>query len=80
MTSRSPSENRRRALDVGRVDHLAVALDVAAVAADHEQDELPSPAFQNRRGVVDSTYTAPPGSSSNVSPSTSNPAVPAWTK
>ena len=33
-----------------------------------------------RRGVVVSTCTAPPGPSSNDSHSTSNPAVPAWTK
>ena len=38
------------------------------------------PRSRRAAGVVDSTWHSPPGSSSNLSPSISNPARPRWTK
>ena len=52
----------RAPLDVGLVDHVAVSLDVAVLAADDEDDEIVvSLAFDTLRGVVESTWKSPPG-------------------
>ena len=52
---------RAAALDVGRVDHLAVASDVAALAPTTRRTRSSSPPFDTRRGVVERTWSMPAG-------------------